>query len=118
MSNYQNCNEMPMQKHTHEYLGSAKIAEPQEDPHNHRFAGVTGEAIIICHNGVNNHYHHLENNTDFYEEHFHKVIDRTGLAIQVGNGKHIHFVSGATTINDGHAHQFQFATQINDPIGD
>ncbi|WP_330369373.1 YmaF family protein [Metaclostridioides mangenotii] len=34
------------QTHTHEYKGSVKIAEAQEDPHNHRFACVTGEAIF------------------------------------------------------------------------
>ena len=105
----------PMQTHTHEYEGSVKIAEKQEDPHNHRFAGVTGQAIPLP-NG--NHLHKLEGNTDFYENHFHMVIDKTGPAIPVGNGRHVHFASGQTTVVDGHSHEFQFATLIDNPIGD
>lgn len=102
------------QTHTHEYEGSVKIAEAQEDPHNHRFACVTGEAIFTS---DGSHFHKLHNNTDFYEEHFHKMCDVTGPAIPVGNGRHVHFVCGDTTINDGHQHEFQFATLIDDPIG-
>lgn len=117
---YQCCDDeakKKVQKHTHEYLGSVKIAEPVDDPHNHRFAGVTGEAIFVdaC---DKQHYHLLDGRTDFYEEHFHIVADRTGFAIPVGNGRHIHFVEGTTTNNDGHFHEFQFATLIDNPIGD
>jgi len=108
------CNES-RQTHVHEFLGSVKIAEPQEDPHNHRFAGVTGEAIRIPGEG---HFHKLETNTDFYEEHFHIVCDKTGPAIPVGDGRHVHFVEGETTVNDGHRHEFLFATLIENPIGD
>ena len=50
------------QEHTHEYEGSVKIAEREEDPHNHRFAGVTGEAIF---NPDGTHFHKLFNRTDF-----------------------------------------------------
>ncbi|KAI4452904.1 metalloprotease m41 ftsh [Holotrichia oblita] len=103
------------QRHTHEYLGSVKIAEATEDPHNHRFAGVTGQAIPLS---GGSHYHRLEDKTDFYEDHFHIVCDKTGPAIFVGNGKHIHFVEGNTTTNDQHHHQYQFATLIDNPIGD
>lgn len=105
----------PIQRHTHEYEGSVKIAERQEDPHNHRFAGVTGKAILLPNR---NHFHELEDNTDFYEDHFHKVIDKTGPAIPVGNGRHVHFVADKTTVADGHRHEFQFATLIDNPIGD
>ncbi len=101
--------------HTHEYLGSTKIAEKKEDPHNHRFAGVTGEAIPLP-NG--NHFHELENKTDFYEDHFHLMCNKTGPAIPVGNDRHVHFVKGATTVNDNHCHEFQFSTLIENPIGD
>ncbi len=103
------------QRHTHEYLGSVKIAERREDPHNHRFAGVTGQEIYSCYK---NHYHVLEGNTDFYEDHFHIVADKTGPAICVGNGRHIHYVVGQTTVSDEHRHEFQFATLIENPIGD
>lgn len=104
----------PSQRHTHEYEGSVKIAEKPNDPHNHRFAGVTGQAIPI-HNG--RHFHKLEDNTDFYVDHFHIVADKTGPSIPVGNGRHVHFVEGQTTVNDGHQHDFQFATLIDNPIG-
>lgn len=33
------------QTHVHEFTGSTRIAEEQEEPHNHRFAGESGEAI-------------------------------------------------------------------------
>lgn len=102
------------QKHVHEFLGSVRIAEIEEDPHNHRFAGVTGEAIY---NGKQ-HYHKVCTKTDFYEEHFHEIADRTGPAIDVGEGRHVHFVEGCTTVNDGHKHEFIFATLIDNPIGD
>jgi len=103
------------QTHVHEFEGSVKIAEAGEDPHNHRFAGVTGEAIQMS---DRNHFHKLSVNTDFYEEHFHMIIDKTGPAIDVGNGKHVHLVKGRTTVNDGHRHEFIFTTLIEDPIGD
>jgi len=102
------------QTHDHEFEGSVKIAEADEDPHNHRFAGETGEAIPY----KGSHYHKLKTNTDFYENHFHIVENRTGLAIPVGNGKHVHFVEGKTTANDGHRHEFEFTTLIDNPIGD
>lgn len=112
-----NCNDRynRQQRHTHEFLGSTKIAEREEDPHNHRFAGITGQAIPF---GENNHFHRLETNTDFYENHFHIIEDKTGPAIPVGGGRHIHFVEGQTTINDGHRHEFIFATLIENPIED
>lgn len=103
-----------LQTHVHEFEGSVKIAEAEEDPHNHRFAGETGEAIY----SGGNHYHKLNKKTDFYENHYHRVIDRTGLGVSVGNGKHVHFVEGATTFEDEHRHRYEFATLIEDPIGD
>jgi hypothetical protein len=70
------------QTHVHEYLGSTRIAEAKEYPHNHRFAGVTGEAIPRG----NSHVHQLLGNTDFYESHHHEVGATTGSAIPVGGG--------------------------------
>jgi hypothetical protein len=100
------------QQHVHEIQGSVQIAEPQEDPHNHRFATVSGEAIRVgC-----DHYHEVKFRTDFYEEHFHEFCGRTSGAIQVGD-RHVHFLESATTQNDGHFHEFRFATLIDDPIG-
>ena len=102
------------QTHVHEFEGSTKIAEAEEDPHNHRFAGVTSEVIPVD----DSHVHAILTNTDFYEDHHHEIGVRTGPAIDVGNGRHVHFVADITTEDDGHFHEFQFATLIQDPIGD
>ena len=102
------------QSHVHEVLGSVEIAEPQTEPHNHRFATVSGEARPL---GVNNHYHDVRFRTDFYEDHFHEGWGRTGGAIQVGD-RHVHFLEAVTTQNDGHLHRYRVATMIDDPIGD
>jgi hypothetical protein len=100
-----------VQKHTHEFLGSTKLAEIEDDPHNHRGAGVTGEAIKYG----KTHFHKIETNTDFFD-HFHMIIVSTGPAIPVGNGKHVHFVMGETTEVDGHVHELAFATLIDSPL--
>ena len=101
------------QRHVHEFTASTKLAESGADRHNHRFAGVTGQAIKVG----NSHVHEIDlTNTDFLN-HFHKVKKiRTGPAIPVGYGKHVHFVTGMTTLNDGHVHNFNFATLIQKPL--
>lgn len=99
------------QRHVHEFLGSTKLAEEEEERHNHRFAGVTGEAI----SRGRSHFHEIVTNTDFFDHH-HVVRIRTGPAIPVGDGKHIHFVEGMTTVNDNHDHDFEFATLIDSPL--
>lgn len=103
------------QFHVHEILGSLMIAERKEDPHNHRFATVSGQAIPI---GNGDHVHEVEFRTDFYEEHFHLFKGRSGGMLQVGGGRHVHFAAAETTVNDGHKHEFRVAALINDPIGD
>ncbi len=102
------------QFHVHEVQGSVEIAEPQTDPHNHRFATVSGEAKPL---GNNNHYHDVRFRTDNYEDHFHEGWGRTGGAIQVGD-RHVHFLESVTTQNDGHLHRYRVATMIDDPAGD
>ncbi|WP_270646421.1 YmaF family protein [Paeniclostridium hominis] len=77
---WDNCYEEEM-RHVHEYSESVKLAEQGDDRHNHRAAGVTGEAILIN-----------------------------------GGTKHVHLVSGNTTVNDGHCHEFLFTTQIDAPL--
>ncbi len=103
------------QAHVHEFLGSTQIAEEKCDPHNHRLAGISGQAIPI---GDGNHIHEIVTRTDFYEDHFHEIIVRTYPAISVGKGKHVHFVCGTTTEVKNHEHDFVFATLIEDPIGE
>ncbi|WP_251861758.1 YmaF family protein [Clostridium sp. Marseille-Q2269] len=97
------------QTHVHEYLGSTTIFEGI--PHNHRFAGVTSEAIP----SGNSHVHQLLGNSDFAVQHLHEVGARTGRAIPVGDGRHVHFVYGTTTLDRGHVHKFIFATLIEEP---
>lgn len=102
------------QRHVHEVQGSVEIAEREEDPHNHRFATVSGEAIPV---GKNDHVHEVKFRTDFYEDHFHEFKGKTGGMIPVGD-RHVHFLESVTTVVDGHQHEFRVATLIDDPIGE
>ena len=99
--------------HDHEFLGSTRLAELGDpDAHNHRFAGVSGPAIIV----KDGHVHKVKSRTDFFD-HFHKFEAISGLAIPVGNdGKHVHFVEAITNDVDDHFHELIFATLINAPI--
>jgi len=107
------CKKTKKQTHVHEFEGSTKLAEAGADRHNHRFAGVTGQVI----RKGKSHFHEIDlTHTDFLN-HFHNLKKiKTGLAIPVGKGKHVHFVNGMTTRNDGHMHQFNFATLIQKPL--
>ncbi|MEL4105803.1 YmaF family protein [Oscillospiraceae bacterium WX1] len=102
------------QRHVHEVLGSVEIAEREEDPHNHRFATVSGQAIPIA---GGDHIHEITFRTDFYEDHFHEFCGKTRGAEKVGD-RHVHFLESETTVNDGHRHDFRVATLIENPIGD
>lgn len=100
------------QTHTHEFEASTKLAEENDDRHNHRFAGVTSEVIPIR---GGSHKHAIFTLTDFFG-HLHQVAVETGPAVPVGDGKHVHFVQGVTTVDDGHFHDFTFATLIEAPL--
>jgi hypothetical protein len=116
MGNYvhHSCPE-PEQTHVHEVEGSVKIAEATTDPHNHRYATVTGPVIPIV--GPGNHVHEVFFKTDFYENHYHEFCGRTGGAIPVGD-RHVHFLESMTEVSDEHFHEFMLATMPDDPIGD
>ncbi|HIX89779.1 MAG TPA: YmaF family protein, partial [Candidatus Agathobaculum pullicola] len=43
---------------------------------------------------------------------------RSGGAIDVGGGRHVHFADAQTTQEDGRRHRFRVAALIQDPIGD
>lgn len=104
------------QMHVHEFEGSTHLAETGADRHNHRFAGVTGEAIPA---GNGRHVHEFRSNTDFFENHHHMIKGKTGFDIRLANGKHVHFVESVTTLEDGHKHELEFATLIGpSPITD
>lgn len=114
MSYQCSCQDNFPKKHVHEVQGSIEIAGREDDPHNHRFASVSGEAIR-CANG--NHFHAVKFRTDFYENHFHEFCVETGGTIYVGD-RYVNFLKSATTVNDNHQHKFRLGTFINDPIGD
>ena len=100
------------QTHVHEFQGSTKLAEAGEDRHNHRFAGVSSSVIPFG----SSHVHGILTNTDFFDNHHHEIAAVSGPAIEVGDGKHVHFAKFITTVDDGHFHEFQFASLIEDPI--
>lgn len=105
-----------MMTHVHEYESSVRLAEEGDDRHNHRVAGVTGEAIFLR---SGNHVHRVNDNTDFFEDHHHRICDTTGPAIQIpGTNRHIHLLRGMTTEADDHCHDYLFTTQIESPSSD
>jgi hypothetical protein len=102
------------QTHVHEFEESTKLAEEGDDRHNHRVAGVTSEVIQI---GNGRHVHAFGvTNTDFLDHH-HEIGGTTGPDVPIPNStKHVHLISGTTTTDDGHEHDFLFTTQINSPL--
>lgn len=104
--------------HTHEFLGSTRLAEEGNDRHNHRFASVTTAEIPI---GGGTHVHGFSVNTDS-ADHFHQVSGTTGPAICLNPQappefqKHVHLAIGNTSEADEHFHVFIFATLIDSPI--
>ncbi|MDZ5038411.1 YmaF family protein [Clostridium perfringens] len=95
------------QTHDHEFLGSTRLAEECNYRHNHRFAGISSEAIPA----KGSHVHKIKTRTDFFG-HFHEICVTTSPSIPVGNGKHVHLATGVTTLVDYHQHEFIFATLI------
>ena len=109
------------QTHVHEVVGSVRLAELGEDPHNHRFAGVTNEVILVPNGSPGEHFHVFKTTTDFYEDHFHLIRVKTGTNVSVGEGedeRHVHFIDSITEVEGEHYHEFIVATLIQNPIGD
>ncbi|HZK24808.1 MAG TPA: YmaF family protein [Oscillospiraceae bacterium] len=102
------------QRHVHEMIGSVELAEYEEDPHGHRFATVTDEAILTK---PGDHIHKVKFRTDFYEDHYHEFHGKTSGAIAVGD-RHIHYLESVTTVDDGHKHHFRVAALIENPTGE
>ncbi|PKM49938.1 MAG: hypothetical protein CVV02_13850 [Firmicutes bacterium HGW-Firmicutes-7] len=102
------------QFHNHEFVGSTRLAALEVNPHNHRFAGVSSQAICV----KGGHVHEVIATTDFYEGHLHEFKELSSLQISVGDGRHVHFVEARTTVDADHKHKLIFATLIEDPIGD
>lgn len=118
----ENSNRCPReQTHVHEVVGSVRLAELEDDPHNHRFAGVTGEVMTLPCGRPGEHIHIFQTKTDFYEDHFHPICVKTGVNVRVGEGddaRHVHFIDANTDVREGHCHEFIVATLIENPIGD
>ncbi len=95
--------------HVHEFLGSTHFAEANEAKHNHRFAGVTCEAIDL---EQGRHIHEYCTYTDTVDGHHHVMFKKTGPNIQLSNCRHIHYADFHTSVNDGHKHRYEFATLI------
>ena len=101
-----------VRNHDHEFLSSTDYERDEaRQCHNHRIAGVTGPPIICG----RSHVHKVEEFTDTFNDHFHKVCVITGPALALPGGKHIHLIKGETTNNDGHDHDYYFVTLIQDP---
>ena len=98
--------------HVHEVTGSTSFVDERcEEPHNHRFATVSSNAIRTG----NSHVHEVEFRTDTHENHEHEFCGRTSVAVAVGQNRHTHFLQGRTTRNDGHSHEFRTTTLIENP---
>lgn len=102
------------QQHVHELTGSTGIVNECGDCHNHRFCTVSDEAVYT--RDKRDHYHNVTFRTDFADGHFHEFCGKTSCAIDVGNGKHVHFIKDFTQAEDNHRHEFQAATLIDSPI--
>lgn len=100
------------QKHVHEITGSTAVVSECNECHNHRFCTVSGEAIKMG----TSHVHEVKFRTDFADEHYHEFCGKSSPAIDVGNGKHVHFINEFTDKEDGHKHKFQVAFLIDSPI--
>ena len=104
-------NNLPCQSHVHEFELSTIDAQNNNCRHNHRYAGITSEVIPLP---CGQHKHAILTSTDS-NGHHHEIGIETGPAIEVGKGKHIHFVFGETTLDEFHFHRFQFTTEIQNP---
>ena len=98
----------------HEISGSTKIFRECDECHNHRFCTVSDEAKYTP--DKKDHFHEVKFRTDFSDGHYHEFCGKTSGAIDVGCGKHVHFLKDCTKPEDNHKHEFQFATLIDSPI--
>ena len=108
--NYQNYSGN-YEEHAHEFTGSTAIVSGCQNCHNHRFCTMSGEAIRMG----NSHIHEVKFHTDYAEDHSHEFCGKTCPAIEVGGGKHIHYLNDTTETEDGHLHRFQAASLIEEP---
>lgn len=109
-----NCNndyDYNEQKHVHEITGSTEVVSECGECHYHRFCTVSGEAM----KRGNSHVHEIKFRTYFADGHYHEFCGQSSPAIDVGNGKHVHYALAYTEEEDGHVHKFQVASLIDSP---
>ena len=111
MNTENNASCIPKQ-HNHEVQGSTKISGCCEYAHNHRFATVFGDAIPCD----GNHVHQVAFTTDSCDGHHHEFCGTTGPAIEVGCGRHVHFLKDCTSYDAKHKHEFIVATLLENPV--
>ncbi|WOO36473.1 YmaF family protein [Anaerocolumna sp. AGMB13020] len=103
-----NSNDSQYKNHVHEVQGYVKMAE---DKHYHKFSFVTGEAVFT---GNGEHYHEIAFHTDNAEGHFHTFEGKTYRAVPMGD-RHVHYLEGDTSNENGHRHGFRLVTLMNNP---
>ena len=108
----QNHDKYDKQKHVHEIVGSTAVEMECNECHNHRFCTVSDEAEKVG----NSHVHEVKFRTAFSDKHYHEFCGKSGPAIEIANGKHVHFFDAITDVSDGHRHRFQGVSLIESPI--
>lgn len=103
------------QGHNHEFSCSTSTDFQGNEPHSHRFSGISSAPVPIA---KNCHIHCIETITDYFDGHHHKICEKTGPAIQVSENRHTHFLQGMTNREDCHFHDFTFTVQIENPAGE
>jgi len=98
-------------RHVHGFLGKTKTSVYGKEEHIHRFAGITGEAIP----SEDSHIHNICIKTD-YSDHLHEIFIKTGPAMQIRNGRHIHLAAGSSDYSKKHFHDFIFDTLAESEI--
>ncbi|WP_158701738.1 YmaF family protein [Lentibacillus sp. Marseille-P4043] len=95
-----------VKKHIHSLMGTTSI----ELDHTHQYIETTGPAP----NGIQ-HTHEYSGWTNFDDKQRHKISGRTGPAIPLQDGGHIHYYEGFTTGYPNHQHWYQgFTTPSNE----
>lgn len=96
-------------QHTHEICAGLEFAGAGAEMHSHRCkAMLFGTQSMPC----GGHRHQVSIQTNFCG-HNHRITGECGPAIHVGNGKHVHFISGTSSCDNGHSHRHQFCTSID-----
>lgn len=100
--------------HNHEVQGLSSVNVMDCQAHAHRYNAVTRMST----NNGRNHTHEVEIDTVSELGHMHCFKGRTGPAIQLGNDRHVHCITGNFNRSMGHNHQFTLTTMQNSHVED